>query len=111
MTASSSVTSATSTRIMKRIRSRNVTSAAAAPGSVCAVKRLAVVVPEERVLDVALRAEDQHAGPHLRRERLEVLGGQRVQPGQPVRAGDADHVVVGEVDEARRPTRACAARR
>jgi hypothetical protein len=40
VTASDGVTSATSTRIMNRIRSRNPTSAAAAPGSVWAVKEL-----------------------------------------------------------------------
>ena len=53
------VTSATSTRLMNRIRSRNSTSAAARPGSVAAVNDVAVVDAGERVLDVPLRAEDQ----------------------------------------------------
>ncbi len=29
-----------------------------------------------------------------------MLGGQRVEPGEAVRAGDPQHVAVGEVDEA-----------
>ena len=99
-TASSSVTSATSTRIMNRIRSRNATSAAACAGLDVGGERLAVVDAVEGVLDVALRAEDQRPVGYAGREALEVLGGQRVQPGQPVRPGDAEDAAVREVDEA-----------
>ncbi len=63
-------------------------------------ERLAVVDPGERVLDVALRREDQGLGPDTRGEALEVLGGQRVQPREPVGPADAHHVAVREVDEA-----------
>ena len=63
-------------------------------------ERLAVVVAVEGVLDVTVRAEHQRARPGAGGERREVLGGQRVQPGQPVRAGDPQHVAVREVDEA-----------
>ena len=103
VTASSAVTSATSTRIMNRIRSSNSTSAAAWPGSVWAVNASPSSYAVERVLDVALRAEDQRAGPRLAAARpSRCWRGQRVQPGQPVGAADPDHVAVGEVDEARR---------
>ena len=63
-------------------------------------ERLAVVDAGEGVLDVALRAQHQRVGPAPRRQVGEVLGGQRVEPGQPVGAGDPQHVAVGEVDEA-----------
>ena len=61
---------------------------------------LAVVDAGEGVLDVALRAEDQGLGPHAGREALEVLGGEAVQPGQPVGTGDPQDVAVRQVDEA-----------
>jgi hypothetical protein len=61
---------------------------------------LAVVGADERVLHVALRVQHQHRQRDAGRERLEVLGGERVQPGQPVGALDADHLAVGEVHEA-----------
>ena len=63
-------------------------------------ERLAVVDAGEGVLDVAVRAEDQRLGPDAGREALEELGGQAVQPGEPVGTGDPDHVAVREVDEA-----------
>jgi hypothetical protein len=62
-------------------------------------ERLAVVDAGERVLDVSLRREDQRLGPAAGGQVEEVLGRQRVQPGQPVGPADADHLAVGEVDE------------
>ena len=53
------------------------------------------------MLDVALRAEDQRLGGLARLEVLQVLGGQAVQPGQPVRAGDPDHAAVRAVHHPR----------
>ena len=61
---------------------------------------LAVVDAGEGVLDVALRAEHERLGPGAGGEAVEVLGGQVVQPGQPVGAGDPEDVAVGQVDEA-----------
>ena len=50
------------------------------------------------MLDVAVRGEEQRLGRLARGEVLEVLRGERVQPGQPVGAGDPHHVAVREVD-------------
>jgi hypothetical protein len=63
-------------------------------------ERRAVVDTAERVLDVALRAEDQCLGRGTGRQPGEVLGRQRVQPGQAVGALEPDDVAVREVDEA-----------
>ena len=59
---------------------------------------LAVVHEVQVVLDVALGAQHEGLGGHQRREAGEHLGGDRVQPGQPVRSGDRDHAPVGQVD-------------
>ena len=61
---------------------------------------LSVVDARERVLDVTLGRKDQRLGPDTSSEALEVLGGQRVQPREPVGPADAHHVAVREVDEA-----------
>ena len=60
----------------------------------------AVVDTLERVLDAALRGEHESLGGRPRLEPLEVLGREGVQPGEPVGAGDREHVPVREVDEA-----------
>ena len=60
---------------------------------------LAVVTDPQVVLDVAVRAEQQRLGGLAGGQRGEVLGGQRVQPGQPVGTADADDAVVGQVDD------------
>ena len=80
-------TSSTSTFDQNRIRSRNSTSAPAVPGSTCSPDGLAVVDQVERVLDVAVRRQQQRLGRHAGLEVLDVLRGQRVQPGEPVGAG------------------------
>jgi len=51
--------------------------------------RLAVVHDAGRMLDVPLRAEHEELGRGPRRERRELLGGDRVQPREPVRSRDA----------------------
>ena len=61
--------------------------------------RLPVVDQVERVLDVAVRGEDQRLGGLADGEVADVLGEQQVQPGQPVLAGDGDDSAVREVDE------------
>ena len=78
---------------MNRIDSRNASSVPAVPGSTCA-HRVPVVGEGQVVLDMALRAQDQRLGALAGLEVLELLGGQAVQPGQPVRAGDPDHLAV-----------------
>ncbi len=60
--------------------------------------RLPVVDQVERVLDVAVRRQQQRLGRHAGLEVLDVLRGQRVQPGQPVGAADPDHRAVRQVD-------------
>ncbi len=53
------------------------------------------------VLDMTVRGEHQRlAAPHGR-QRGEMLGGDAVQPGQPVHAGDAQHSAVRTVDDHR----------
>ncbi len=98
ITARSS-TSDTSTRVMNFIRSSHSTRAAPAPGSVCAVNASPSSTPGEGVLDVALRAQHERLRPGAGREAVEVLGGQVVQPGQPLRARDPQHVAVRQVHE------------
>ena len=61
-----------------------------------------VVDQSQVVLHVAVRAEDECLGGGTGREVLQVLGGEAVQPGQPVLAGDAQHSPVGAVDQAGR---------
>ena len=51
------------------------------------------------MLDAALRRQQEQFGGLARRQVLDVLGGERVQPGEAVRAGDADDVAVRQVDE------------
>ncbi len=65
-------------------------------------ERGAVVGQREMVLDVPLRAEHQGLRGGARFEVLKVLGGQAVQPGQPVRAGDPHDLAVGAVHQAGR---------
>ncbi len=64
-------------------------------------ERRTVVVARHRVLDVALRRQDQGRGLLVRRQRGQVLGRQRVQPAEPVSAGDTHHAAVRQVDHAR----------
>ncbi len=59
-----------------------------------------VVGQDQVVLDVPVRAQDQRLGGVTGREVLKVLGGEAVQPGQPVRAADPDHPPVRPVDQA-----------
>ena len=61
---------------------------------------LAVVGAVHRVLDVPVGREHQRGRGHARLERLEVLGGQRVQPREAVGPADAYDAAVGQVDEA-----------
>ena len=72
---------------------------------------LAVVDDARRVLDVPLRAEHQQLGRRPRRQRGQLLRGDRVQPGQPVRAGDGDDAEVRLVDHGAAAATARAARR
>ena len=51
------------------------------------------------VLQVTLGAEDERLLCDSRGEPLQVLAGQAVQPGEPVRAGDLDDAPVGPVHE------------
>ena len=53
-------------------------------------RRGAVVGQVHLVLDVAVGAEDECGGRGARGQRLEVLGGEAVQPGEPIGAGDGD---------------------
>ena len=100
-TASSSVTSVTSTCIMNRIFRRKSTSAAAAPGSVWATNAVPSSTPWKACstwpcgLSTSARVQVPVG------ELEEVLGGQRVEPGQPVRPLDAEHVAVGQVRRTR----------
>ena len=59
---------------------------------------LAVVDELQVVLDVAVRAEHERLRGHSGREPLQRLGGEAVQPGQPVRPGDAHDRAVRQVD-------------
>src|SRR5659263_395289 len=61
--------------------------------------RLAVVHHAGRMLDVALRAEHEELGRGPRCERRDLLRGDRVQPGEPVRTGDAHDTEVRLVDD------------
>ena len=54
------------------------------------------------VFDVPVRAQNQRLNDGARRQRLEALRGEAVQPGQPVRAGDADDAAMGPVHQAGR---------
>ena len=74
-------------------------------------ERLAVVVADNRVLDVPLRERTSVVVGMPGCEPLEVLGGQRVQPGQPVGPGDPDDAAVGQVDEPVAALEGAAARR
>lgn len=51
------------------------------------------------MLDVTVRGQDQRLGGLAGREVGDVLGEQKVQPAQPVLAGDGDDPAVREVDE------------
>jgi hypothetical protein len=64
-------------------------------------ERLAVVDAGEAVLDPPLRRQQQHVGGRAGCQALEVLGRERVQPGEPVGTGDGDDVAVRQVDEGR----------
>ncbi len=70
----------------------------------------AVVDDHRVVLDVTVRGEHQQLGALAGRQREQVLGGQVVQPGQPLRAGDRDHAAVAPVDQRRRRGSSAAAR-
>ncbi len=59
----------------------------------------AIIDQVQRVLDMPSRAEDQGFGRAVRRQSLQVLRRERVQPAQPVTATDADHRPVREVDD------------
>ncbi|GAA3051024.1 hypothetical protein GCM10020000_35190 [Streptomyces olivoverticillatus] len=61
--------------------------------------RLPVVDQVERVLDVAVRGEDQRLGRLAGREIADVLGDEQVQPAQPLGAGDGQDAPVREVHE------------
>ncbi len=61
--------------------------------------RRAVVHQVQRVLDVAVRGEDQRLRGLARGQLADVLGEQQMQPAQPVRAGHGDDPAVREVDE------------
>ena len=75
------MTSATSTRSMKRIESSQSTSAGPAPGSVVIHVVVAVVDEVQRVLDVALGRQDERLARLCAAPRpSQVLGRQRVQP-------------------------------
>ncbi|MPM34153.1 hypothetical protein SDC9_80735 [bioreactor metagenome] len=65
-----------------------------------APQHLAVVDEEQRVVDVPGGVEEQCGGAAVRCQRGEVLGGDGVQPGQPVRSRDGEHPAVGQVDPA-----------
>ena len=71
------------------------------PGAGLGVRqeRLAVVDAGEPVLDASLRRQQQQVGGLARRQVLDVLGGEGVQPGEPVGTADADDVAVRQVDE------------
>ena len=60
---------------------------------------VAVVDEVQRVLDVALGGQDQRLARLPRRQAEQVLGRQRVQPAEPVGAGDGDDVAVRQVDD------------
>ena len=80
--AHSSVTSSTSTRIMKRIESSQATRLGAAPGSTCGEEDLTVVGAGHRVLDMATRRQHQRRDRLIGGEVQQVLCRQRVQPGR-----------------------------
>ena len=63
------------------------------------------------LLDVPVRREHQRLGGVAVAQRAHVLGADRVQPAQPVRPGDDEHVAVAAVDHAGagRPARAARA--
>ena len=61
-------------------------------------RRRPVVDDVQGVLDVTLGAQDERLGRGPRRQRRQVLGRHRVQPGEPVRTGDGDDAPVREVD-------------
>ena len=50
------------------------------------------------MLDVSVRREEQRLGRLARREVLEVLRGERVQPAEPVGAADPHDAAVRQVD-------------
>ena len=60
---------------------------------------LTVVHAVEDVLDVALGRQHQGGGALTGAQVEQVLGGQGVQPAQPLGSVDPEHVAVGEVDE------------
>jgi hypothetical protein len=59
-----------------------------------------VVDAVHRVLDVAVRGEDERGDRRPGKQALEVLGGERVQPAEAVGAGDPHDTPVRQVDEA-----------
>ncbi len=61
--------------------------------------RLTVVHQIERVLDMAVRGEDERLGGLMRRQVADVLGEQQMQPAQPVLAAHGDDAAVREVHE------------
>ena len=78
-------------RVQPRRQRRGVAGLGGDPGA------LAVVDEVQDVLDVALGAQDEGLAGLMRAQAGEVLAGDRVQPGQPVRTGHGHHAAVGEV--------------
>ena len=85
---------------MNRIRSRKSTSGGASPGSTWAVKASPSSTPYIACSTWPCGESTSAIVRPAGLERLEVLGGQRVQPGEPVGPADPDDAAVGEVDEA-----------
>src|ERR687898_602641 len=63
-------------------------------------ERLAVIDAVERMLEMTLRRQHQGGHAAARLQSRQVLRGQRVQPAQPVRAGDRDHAAVRQIHNA-----------
>ena len=109
-TAHSAVTSAGSTRIMNRIRSRKSSSARGAgldvePGGRRRPRSTIAWCSTWPCGESTSSSVPCHAG-----SSVEVLGGEAVQPGQPVVAGHREHAAVRPVDQADLGRRAGAAR-
>ena len=90
----------TSTRIKKRIPSSQLTSAGAAPGSVCAQKVSPSSTPYSTCSMWPCGDSTKRRYATARLQPFEVLRCQRVQPRQPVGPGHADHTTVGQVNDA-----------
>ena len=64
-------------------------------------RRAAELGEDQVVLDVPLRGEDERLGAGGVGQPVEVLAGEAVQPGEPVGAGDGEHVAVAAVHQPR----------